>query len=68
MTFHDPREGDLEDDASSTSRHSLLGHATHMLLEISLPKLVLAGLLLLVLPALPLGAAPKAVLWLTETG
>lgn len=66
MTFFDPRGGDLEDDASSTSRHSLLGHATHMLLEISLPKLALAGVLLLALPALLLGAMPKAVLWLTE--
>ena len=66
MTFLDPREGDLEDDASSTSRHSLLGHATHMLLEISLPKLAVAAVLLLVVPALLLGAVPKAVLWATE--
>ncbi|MBB5691329.1 hypothetical protein FHS88_003482 [Roseomonas alkaliterrae] len=66
MTFFDPRDGDLEDDASSTSRHSLLGHATHMLLEISLPKLALAATMLLVLPALLLGATPKAVVWLTE--
>lgn len=66
MTFFDPRDGDLEDDASSTSRHSLLGHATHMLLEISLPKLALAAVMLLVLPALLLGATPKAVLWLSE--
>ena len=66
MSFADPRDGDLEDDASSTSRHSLLGHATHMLLEISLPKLLLAALLLLALPALLLGATPKVVVWLTE--
>ena len=66
MTFFDPRAGDLEDDASSTSRHSLLGHASHMLLEISLPKLAIAAVLLLLLPALLLGAAPKAVLWATE--
>lgn len=65
MSFADPREGDLEDDASSTSRHSLLGHATHMLLEISLPKLALAATMLLVLPALLLGAAPKLAIWLT---
>ncbi|MEO3473105.1 metallophosphoesterase [Roseomonas sp. CAU 1739] len=67
MSFSDPRDGDLEDDASSTSRHSLLGHASRMLLEISLPKLVLAAVMLLVVPALLLGAAPKVVLWLTET-
>lgn len=64
MSFADPREGDLEDDASSTSRHSLLGHATHMLLEISLPKFALAAAMLLVVPALLLGAAPKLVLWI----
>lgn len=67
MSFADPREGDLEDDASSTSRHSLLGHASRMLLEISLPKLALAATMLLVVPALLLGAVPKLVLWLTET-
>lgn len=67
MSFADPREGDLEDDASSTSRHSLLGHASRMLLEISLPKLALAATMLLVVPALLLGAVPKVVLWLTET-
>jgi len=65
-TLPDPREGDLEDDASGTARHSMLGHATYMLLEISLPKLVLAAVMLLVLPALLLGATPKAVLWLVE--
>ena len=67
MSFTDPRDGDLEDDASSTSRHSLLGHASRMLLEISLPKLALAAIMLLVVPALLIGAAPKLVLWMTET-
>lgn len=67
MSFTDPRDGDLEDDASSTSRHSLLGHASRMLLEISLPKLALAAVMLLVVPALFLGAVPKLVLWVTET-
>lgn len=38
-----------------------------MLLEISLPKLALAATMLLVVPALLLGAVPKLVLWLTET-
>jgi len=67
VSFADPRDGDLEDDASSTVRHSLLGHASTMLLEISLPKLVLAGILLLLVPALLLGAAPKLVLWFADT-
>jgi hypothetical protein len=66
MAFADPRDGDLEDDASSTSRHSLLGHASYILLEISLPKLALAALLLLVVPAVLIGAAPKAALWFAE--
>ncbi|WP_198370795.1 metallophosphoesterase family protein [Roseomonas rosulenta] len=66
MAFADPRDGDLEDDASSTSRHSLLGHASHILLEISLPKLALAALLLLVVPAVLIGAAPKVALWFAE--
>lgn len=67
MAFADPRDGDLEDDASSTSRHSLLGHASHILLEISLPKLALAVLLLLVVPAVLIGAAPKLAVWFAET-
>lgn len=67
MSFADPRDGDLEDDASSTTRHSLLGHASHILLEISLPKLALAAFLLLVVPAVLIGAAPKAALWFSGT-
>ncbi|WP_431283754.1 metallophosphoesterase family protein [Humitalea sp. 24SJ18S-53] len=66
MHLPDPRDGDLEDDASSTSHHSLLGHASRMLLEISLPKLVLAAVLLLVVPAVLLGAAPKIALWFSQ--
>lgn len=66
MSFADPRDGDLEDDASSTTRHSLLGHASHILLEISLPKLALAAILLLVVPAALIGGAPKAALWFAE--
>lgn len=67
MSFADPRDGDLEDDASSTARHSLFRHASSMLLEISLPKLALAAGMLLVVPALLLGATPKAVLWFSRT-
>lgn len=67
MSFIDPREGDLEDDASSTSRHSLFRHASSMLLEISLPKLIIAATMLLVVPALLLGATPKIVIWFSRT-
>lgn len=57
----DPRFGDIEDDASSTKRRSLLSLAGSLLLEISLPKLILAWLLLLVVPGLILGLAPIIV-------
>ncbi len=66
MAFADPRDGDLEDDASSTARHTLLRHASYILLEISLPKLALAALLLLVVPAVLIGAAPKAAVWFAD--
>src|SRR6185437_11772321 len=51
----DPRCGDIEDDASSPKRRSLLSLAGSLLLEISLPKLILAWILLLVVPGLLLG-------------
>jgi hypothetical protein len=54
----DPRLGDIEDDASSTKRRSLFAMAGSLLAEISLPKLVLAWLLLIVLPGILLGLAP----------
>jgi Calcineurin-like phosphoesterase len=54
----DPRRGDFEDDASSTKRRSLLTLAGNLLVEISLPKLALAWVLILVLPSLSLGIAP----------
>jgi len=66
MTFADPRNGDIEDDASSTSRHSLLSHAGTMLLDTSLPKLVLALVQALVIPGLVLGAAPLVALWFLQ--
>ena len=46
----DPRLGDVEDDASSTKRRSLLGIAGSLLAEISIPKLLTAWLFLIVLP------------------
>ena len=57
----DPRIGDVEHDASSTKRRSLLAIAGSLLAEISLPKLILAWLLLLVLPGILLGLAPLVV-------
>jgi Calcineurin-like phosphoesterase len=61
----DPRDGDIEDDASSSKRRSMLSLAGSLLAEISLPKLLVAWTLLLVLPALTLGVAPIIVsLWI----
>src|SRR5690349_10337779 len=54
----DPRRGDFEDDASSTKQRSLLAIAGSLLAEISLPKLIAAWLLLIVVPGLLLGLAP----------
>jgi len=57
----DPRRGDVEDDASSTKRRSLLAIAGTLLAEISIPKLVLAWTCLLLLPAIMLGLTPLIV-------
>jgi hypothetical protein len=60
----DPRDGDVEADASSTESRSLLAIAGNLLVEVSLPKLALAFCLLVVLPALVLGSAPVfATVW-----
>ena len=60
----DPRRGDIEDDASSTKRRSLLSLAGSLLAEISLPKLAVAFTLLVVIPGLVLGIAPiVAAIW-----
>jgi len=62
----DPRLGDVEDDASSSKSRSLLSLAGSLLAEISLPKLLLAWSLLIVVPSLVLGAAPiVASIWFT---
>jgi hypothetical protein len=62
----DPRDGDVEDDASSTKQRSLLSLAGSLLAEISLPKLVLTWILLIGLPGILLGMAPLIVsLWFT---
>ena len=62
----DPRWGDFGDDASSPKQRSLFAIAGSLLIEISLPKLLLAGIFLLVLPAVLLGMVPLVVTaWLT---
>lgn len=56
----EPRDGDAEDDTSSTKKRSLIAIAGSLLGEISLPKLALAWLLGALVPSLLLGAAPLA--------
>ena len=65
--FIDPRDGDIEDDWSSPKRRSLLSLAGSLAIEVSLPKLALASLLLIVIPAVTLGLAPLvASAWLSK--
>ena len=66
MTFViDPRRGDVEDDASSTKQRSMLSLAGSLLAEISLPKLVVAWVLLIGGPAVLIGIAPLALsIWI----
>ncbi|MFD1331610.1 metallophosphoesterase family protein [Methylopila musalis] len=65
--LNDPRRGDIEDDASSTKLWSLASLAGWVLVEISIPKLLLASVLLFGLPCLLLGAAPLLVTaWLSS--
>ncbi len=62
----DPRQGDIEDDASSTKQRSLVSLAGTLLAEISFSKLAVAWTLLVGLPALLIGAAPLlASIWIT---
>ncbi len=62
----DPRLGDVEDDASSTKRRTLISLAGSLLAEVSLPKLLAAWAILIILPALLLGAAPLlASIWIS---
>ena len=63
----DPRNGDIEDDAASTKRRSLLSLMGSLLAEISLPKLIIAWMLLVGFPGLLLGAAPLLVsIWIAS--
>lgn len=62
----DPRDGDIEDDVSSTKRHSLLSLAGSLLVEVSFAKLLAAWLILVALPGALLGLAPLvATAWLS---
>jgi hypothetical protein len=62
----DPRAGDREDDASSPKARSLLSIAGSLLTEISLPKLLLAFTIQILVPGLLLGFAPLVVTaWLS---
>jgi hypothetical protein len=64
-TVVDPRRDDIEDDASSTKRRSLLSLVGSLLGEISLPRLAMAWILLLAVPGLILGFAPiVAAAWI----
>src|SRR5438309_9600195 len=61
----DPRHGDVEDDAASPGQRSLLAIAGSLLVEISLPKLLFAWTVSLLLPAVLLGLTPLvATAWL----
>ena len=63
----DPRNGDIEDDAASTKRRSMMSLAGTLLAEISLPKLAIAWMLLIGFPGLLLGAAPLLVsIWIAS--
>jgi hypothetical protein len=75
----DPHWGDAGDDIASPKQRSFLAIAGSLLVEISLPKLLFAGTVLLLLPAVLIGIAPlvvtawaavvsKHVLQLTEIG
>lgn len=57
----DPRRGDVEDDASSPRHRSLLAIAGSMLVELNFLKLALAGIIMIVVPAVLLGLAPLLI-------
>ena len=54
----DPRRGDMENDHSATKQRSLLSIFGSLLAEISLPKLLFAWIVSILLPAALLGLAP----------
>ena len=60
-TLVDPRKGDVEDNSSSTKQRSLVAIAGSLLAEISLPKLLLAVIVSILLPGVLLGLVPLIV-------
>jgi hypothetical protein len=63
----DPRRGDIEDDASSSKRRSLLSLAGSLLAEVSILKVVVAWILLIVMPGFLLGIVPiMALIWFSK--
>jgi hypothetical protein len=65
MPVVDPHAGDIEDDASSTKTRSLIGMAGSLLVEISLPRLLVVSAALIFVPGFLLGIAPLVVsVWL----
>jgi predicted MPP superfamily phosphohydrolase len=67
MMLFDPRQGDAEDDGSSPKQRSLLAIAGSLLAEISVPKLIVAWTVSILLPAVLLGSAPLVVtIWLAK--
>lgn len=63
----DPRLGDIEADALSTKKRTMLSLAGNFLVEISFPKLLTVWALLIAMPALVLGIAPLiGAAWLTK--
>ncbi|MDB5650589.1 MAG: calcineurin-like phosphoesterase family protein, partial [Hyphomicrobiales bacterium] len=63
----EPRNGDAEDDASSTKKRSLIAIAGSLIGEINLMKLVVAWVILMLLPGVLLGLAPLVVTaWLSK--
>jgi hypothetical protein len=64
----DPRDGDFEDDASSTKQRTFISLAGSLLSEISLPKLAVAWMLLVGFPGMLLGTVPLLVsIWFAST-
>jgi hypothetical protein len=62
----DPRRGDIEDDASSPEKRSMLLIAGSLLAEISLPKLLFSWVATVGIPCLLLGVVPLlSTAWLS---
>lgn len=63
----DPRDGDAEDDASSTKKRPMLAIAGSMLAELSPAKFLLTWIIIVAGPALTIGMIPPiASAWLTK--